>query len=364
MSQPIHSKLVSFAVLLSCVGLPAVQAQQVQMTEKEERKVLRSARTLSKAFNAAAEKAMPAVVKILAKTKSEGEDDAILSILSGSEEQLFDSVGSGVIVSSDGSILTNHHVIADSKRTEIRLSDGRKYEVVDTKSDPASDLAIIKIETDEELPVASLGKAENLYVGEWVIAIGSPFTLESSVSAGIVSNTRRYLTLSRTVRGQFLQTDAAINPGNSGGPLINLEGEVIGINTSISTTTGSFQGIGFAIPIERAKFISSELSEYGAVRRGYVGVRTMDLSYRIARDLDLPRTGGALVENVVPKYPADKAGLKAGDVIVEFDGQVVETAADFAALVQQSAIGEALSLKIYREGEAVELSITLEERPK
>ncbi|MCR9293343.1 MAG: trypsin-like peptidase domain-containing protein [bacterium] len=343
---------------------PAVESELQAIDEPESQERLASARDLSMAFNLAAEKAMPSVVKILSRSKRAGEEDSILSIIGGRDEQVFDSVGSGVIISSDGLILTNHHVVQDAARIEVRLTDGRRYKVEETKSDPKSDVAIIKIDADEELPVADLGTANDLYVGEWVLAIGSPFMLDSSVSAGIISGTRRYRDLSRTVSGQFLQTDAAINPGNSGGPLIDLDGKVVGINTAISTRTGSFQGIGFAIPIERASWILDELMNYGKVRRAYVGVRTKDVDYNDIRTLDLPRTGGALVVDVVAFYPGSKAGLDSGDVIIEFDGQVVETAADFAGLVQQSPIGQPLTLVVIREGERTELSIELVERPQ
>lgn len=319
---------------------------------------------LSKAFNSAAEKALPSVVKILARTSAGGSDNGILSQLSGSDQQRFDSVGSGVIISSDGAILTNHHVIKDSIRTEVRLSDGRRYTVNETLSDAKNDVAIIKIDPDEDLPVASLGKAEELYIGEWVLAIGSPFMLDSSVSAGIVSATRRYRTLSPTVNGQFLQTDAAINPGNSGGPLINLEGAVIGINTAISTTSGSFQGIGFAIPIERASWIVNELQEHGEVRRGYAGVSTARVPYKLAKQLELPQAGGALVANVVPGRPAEKSGLKPGDVIVAFDGEQIRQNDDFAALVQQATFETPIKMTVIRGGERVDLEIQIQERPQ
>ncbi len=321
-----------------------------------------SARELSFAFRNAADKAMPSVVKILAQTRDEDSDEnPILSILGGEDQQVFDSVGSGVIVSPDGTILTNHHVIRNSVRTEVRLTDGRSYRVVDTKSDPRSDLAIIKIESERELPVAELGSSRDLYVGEWVLAIGSPFMLESSVSAGIISGTRRSQNLRNNVVGQFIQTDASVNPGNSGGPLVNLDGKVVGINTAIASRTGSFQGIGFAIPIDRAKWIQRELVEYGEVRRGYIGVRTSDLPFDVADELELSSARGAIVNSVVPDRPAQLAGLRSGDIIVEFDGQIVESAADFASLVQQSPIGAPLPLIILRGGERKELSVTLDE---
>ncbi|MEZ6137654.1 MAG: trypsin-like peptidase domain-containing protein [Pirellulaceae bacterium] len=282
-----------------------------------------------------------------------------MDIIGGSDEQQFDSVGSGVIISRDGLILTNHHVIADAARIEVRLLDGRQFSVVETKSDPASDVAVVRIKSDDEFEPAELGSSAELSVGDWVLAIGSPFTLEASVSAGIISGTNRRQQLSRAVSGQFLQTDAAINPGNSGGPLIDLDGRVVGINTAISSRNGGFQGIGFAIPIDRANWIKDDLLEFGSVRRAFAGVRTVNLPYDVAKSLNLPR-GGVLINVVTPGYPADRAGLKSGDVIVEFDGTHVESAESFKAMIQQSEIGQPLPMRVIRSGESLELTIELE----
>jgi serine protease Do len=319
------------------------------------------ARALSLAFRDAARKALPSVVTILARSKRPGEDSSVLDIISGSDDSLFDSVGSGVIIGPDGLILTNHHVIADTSRVEVRLSDGRQYAAVEQLSDPSSDVALVRITPSEPLSVAEIGMADAMQVGDWVLAIGSPFTLESSVSAGIISGTNRRQQLSKLVSGQFLQTDAAINPGNSGGPLIDLEGKVIGINTAISSRSGGFQGIGFAIPIDRAVWIKTELLEYGKVRRGYAGVRTSDVPYQLARSLELP-VAGALINAVVPDYPGDKAGLLSGDVIVQFGESMVRGKNDFQDMVQQSPIGEPIALKVIRNSEEVDLTIVLQER--
>ena len=343
---------------------PTVADAEVGSDDLQATETLAAAKSLSVAFNRAASSVMPATVKILSRTRKEGDEDPILSMIGGDDSLVFDSVGSGVIVSSDGLILTNHHVIRDATRVDVRLQDGRSYKVVDSKSDPRSDVAIIQIEAEDELPVADLGDSRGLFVGEWVLAIGSPFMLESSVSAGIISGTRRFRVLSRTVSGQFLQTDAAINPGNSGGPLINLDGQVIGINTAISSRSGSFQGIGFAIPIERANWIRNELVQYGSVRRSYVGVSTSDLTPAAARRYGIATQSGAIVNNVVPGYPAQKAGLRSNDVIIKFDEQAVQSAGDFAELVQQSPIGEKLTMVVVREKELVELTVELIERPQ
>lgn len=320
-----------------------------------------NAKSLSLAFRAAAEKALPSVVTVLAKSGGGNEESSVLDIIGGEDEQIFDSVGSGVILESDGLVLTNHHVVADASRIEVRLSDGRQLRVEESMSDPRSDVAILRI-PGESYPAAELGLDSELYVGDWVLAIGSPFTLEASVSAGIVSGTRRRQRLSRIVVGQFVQTDAAVNPGNSGGPLVDLEGRVVGINTAISSRTGGWQGIGFAIPIARAVWIKNELLTHGKVRRGFAGVRMDNVPFAVARQLDLPGPGGALVNAVTPGYPAEKSGLKPGDVVIEFGQQRIETAADFAAMVEQSPVGEPVPMTIIRGGERQVLTIQLEER--
>lgn len=320
------------------------------------------AKSLSKAFREASDTALPSVVTILCRAKRPGEETSVLDIIGGPVEQIFDSVGSGVIVEEDGLILTNHHVIENASRIVVRLTDGRQFTAVESKSDKSSDLAIVQIENEQPFPFATLGSSQYLDVGDWVLAIGSPFTLETSVSAGIISGKRRRQRLSETVSGEFLQTDAAINPGNSGGPLIDLDGKVIGINTAISSRNGGFQGIGFAIPIDRANWIKNELIEFGKVRRGYAGVRTSNVTYSLAKELELPRVMGALVNAVVPDYSAANAGLESGDVIMEFSGEAVDSASDFAEMVQQSPIGEPIPMTVLRDGEKKELNIELSER--
>lgn len=355
-----------FGLLILAVTLaPSLEAQESSKNSKKLRKLKENARSLSLAFRDAAELALPTTVKILCKTKTDNEEgNSILDILPGGEDsQRFDSVGSGVIVSSDGLILTNHHVIKDASRIEVQLTDGRDFTVEKTKSDPGSDVAIIQLDLDEELPVAELGESEGLHVGDWVLAIGSPFMLDQSVSAGIISSTSRFRQLSETVRGQFLQTDAAINPGNSGGPLVDLDGKVVGINTAISSRSGGFQGIGFAIPISRASWIMQELLEYDKVRRAYIGVGTADIPYQVAKELGLPTTGGVMVKRITANRPGKRAGLMSGDVILKFDGYEVPSASDFFEIVQRSPIGEDVPIVILREGKQLDLTIVPIERP-
>ncbi len=328
-----------------------------------EAAVVASAKNLSLAFRNAAEKALPSVVKILCKVKRPEGESSILDIIGGEDAQVYDSVGSGVIVSADGLILTNYHVIEDAERISVKLNDGREFEAKDTKFDQPSDLAILRIKADDELPVAEIGSSDDLFVGAWVLAIGSPFMLDASVSAGIISGTGRRRQLSNVVTGQFLQTDAAINPGNSGGPLIDLDGKVVGINTAISSRTGGFQGIGFAIPIDRANWIKKELFEYGQVRRAYFGVRLESVDYVLAKQLKLPNNSGAYVQSVAYGYPGQRAGLKTGDVIIQFSGQQIDSPSDVAEIVQQSRIGEPLTVVVLRDGEKMELTVELIARP-
>lgn len=324
---------------------------------------LHQARALSRAFRSAAESALPSVVTIFSRQRQEVETPSILNIIGGPDAQVYDSVGSGFIVSSDGWILTNHHVIEEAIRIEVRMQDGRRYFSNETLSDPASDLALVKIDPRTDLPVAQIGDSTELAVGDWVIAIGSPFTLESSVSAGIISGTNRRRQLSRDVAGQFLQTDAAINPGNSGGPLVDLDGKVVGINTAISSRTGGFEGIGFAIPISRAMWIKNELQNYGKVRRALAGIRVKAIPYEVAQNLELPELSGVLVNSVVPGRPGEVAGILPGDVITRFAGHRISSDVEFAELVLQSPIDQPLSVIVYRAGENVELTIQLQEKP-
>lgn len=324
------------------------------------------ARALSRAFRLSAEKNLPSVVTILCRAKQEAEgqgSSSILDLIGGPDAQVYDSIGSGVIVSADGWILTNNHVIEEASKIEVRLYDGRRYFSNETLADPSSDVALVKIQSTDNFIPAEIGDSGQLSVGDWVIAIGSPFTLESSVSAGIISGTNRRRRLSKDVAGQFLQTDAAINPGNSGGPLLDIDGKVIGINTAISSNSGGFEGIGFAIPISRAMWIKRELQTYGKVRRALAGIRVSTLPYDVAKSIALPNMSGVLVNSVVPGRPGDLAGVKSGDVIVSFGGNPISSDVEFAELVLQSPIDEPMPIVLYRGGEKQELTIRLQEKP-
>jgi len=284
--------------------------------------------------------------------------------------------GSGVIVDAQGYILTNQHVIAEADRISVKFFDGNELPARVVGSDSETDLAVIKVEPTKELPVARIGDSERARVGDWAIAIGSPFNLSQTVTAGIISaKDREAADLNkRSARGfqYFLQTDAAINPGNSGGPLINLLGEVIGINTAIATTTGDYNGIGFALPSNEAMHVYQQLVKQGRVVRGFLGVVTEPVTPQIARVFGLPAPRGALVSNIsdtvfvdrlpVPS-PAAKAGLQINDIIWEFRGERVRDDKDLVRRSGSSPVGTVAPLKIYRNGREQTLTITVGRRP-
>ncbi len=243
----------------------------------------------------------------------------------------------------------------------VRLHDGREFKGVDIKTDPMTDLAIVRIKAPDKLPFARLGESNNVEVGDWVLALGQPFGLEGTVTAGIISAKGRGLAI--TDRGDFLQTDAAINPGNSGGPLVTLDGEVIGINTAISTNSGGYQGVGFAIPIDLAKWVGGQLVNGGKVHRAYLGVLIQPVSQPLAEQFKIKAHQGVLVTEVRPDTPAAKAGLKAGDVILKFAGQAVTTPRELQGSVEMQKIGSSDPVLVLRDGKQMTLSVTCREMP-
>ena len=313
------------------------------------------AKNLSIAFQNASSKAMKSVVTVLAKRADVDSTLDELDLLDTNSARNF-NIGSGVIINESGLCVTNNHVIKDSKGIRVRLGDGRELSGTDLRTDPSSDLATFRIESDSTLPFVTMGNSDRLGVGDWVIAIGSPFALKQTVSVGIISSKGR--ALNRMVEGQLLQTDAAINPGNSGGALIDLEGELVGINTAIMTTNGAFQGVGFAIPSARVKWITSELVEYGKVRRAKVGLRVERLTQTLADELKLPVRGGVLVTRITADGPAQKAGLEIDDVILEIAQQQVFTPEDFRGVVEQLPADKSYTVKLIRDSEHITLEIT------
>jgi serine protease Do len=271
------------------------------------------------------------------------------------------SVGSGVIIDPSGIILTNNHVVEGGGKLIVRLHDGREFEGVEVKADPKTDLAIVRIKGADKLTTAKLGNSDETQVGDWVLALGDPFGLEGTVTAGIISAKGR--ALGNTPRENFIQTDAAINPGNSGGPLVNLDGEVVGINTAIHSNNGGNQGVGFAISSNLAKFVSQQLIAQGTVKRAYLGVAIQPVSQDLASQFGVKTMQGAVVADVQPKTPAAAAGMKTGDVIVEFAGKKVSNPQELQSAVEQTPIGNKAVVTVMRDGKQVTLEVTPREQP-
>jgi serine protease Do len=266
------------------------------------------------------------------------------------------SLGSGAIINREGYIVTNNHVIENAKEILVTLSNEEEYKAEVVGTDKKTDLALIKIEAKNDLPVAPVGDSDKLRVGEWVMAIGNPFGLSETVTAGIVSAKGRVI--GAGPYDDFIQTDASINPGNSGGPLFNFWGEVVGINTAIVATG---QGIGFAIPINMAKQVITQLKDQGRVVRGWLGVGIQRVTSELAKSFGLENTEGALVSQVFKGTPAEKAGLKQGDVILEFDGKKIEEFGDLPRTVASTPVGKTVTIKVFREGTVLSLEATIAE---
>jgi serine protease Do len=256
--------------------------------------------------------------------------------------------GSGFVISPDGYIVTNHHVVGDADHVRVTLSDGRKFDAKLAGSDPETEIALIKVDATG-LPTIPLGDSDQLRVGEWVLAIGSPFGLEHSVTSGIVSARGRG-NVGIVDYADFIQTDAAINPGNSGGPLLDMNGRIIGMNTAIVSRTGGSNGVGFAIPVNMIKYISDQLRNHGTIARGYLGISIQNLTPDLAKWFGLEEGRGVLVADVAKDSPAERAGLKRDDVIVEFNGQPVQEAGSFRSRVATTAPGAAIEMAIMRDG--------------
>lgn len=276
-----------------------------------------------------------------------------------------EGMGSGVIITKDGYILTNNHVVEGGERGSITVTlyDGREFKAKLIGRDKLTDLAVVKIEAND-LPVARFGNSDELQVGQWVLAIGNPLGLNLTVTAGIVSALSRNIGIIRDSYGveNFIQTDAAINPGNSGGPLVNLYGEVVGINTAIASRTGYYQGYGFAIPINLARKVAEDIIKYGKVRRGVLGVQISQLDEATAKGFGLNKPKGILVQDVISGSAAEEAGIKAGDIILECDGREVNKPGELQEIIARKRPGDKVKLKIYRDGKTLELTATLKPR--
>lgn len=274
-----------------------------------------------------------------------------------------EGTGSGVIVDPAGFILTNAHVVRRANKIRVKLSDGVETDAKIVGVDTQTDLAVIKIESSKPLPIARMGDSDKLTVGDWVIAIGSPFGLEQTVTAGIISAKDRVTDGGSNAFQQFLQTDAAINPGNSGGPLVNLSGEVIGINTQIATGTGAYSGIGFALPSSTAVEIYNQLVADGRVHRGFLGITPQEMSPQIGRLNKIPDGQGVLIRDLTPgTNPAGRAGLLSGDIVTSINGQKVKTVRDLIRRIASLPVGSMATIEYVRAGERRTASVKLEER--
>lgn len=313
-----------------------------------------------KAFSNVSKKVTPSVVNISTVSRKKivqpfFEANPFFEDFFGAPQTRRDkSLGSGFLISRDGYIVTNDHVVRDAESIQVKLSNDKVYDAKVVGSDQKTDIAVIKI-TAAELPAAVLGDSDKLEVGQWAIAIGNPFGLDRTMTVGVISATGRS-NMGIEAYENFLQTDASINPGNSGGPLLNVYGEVIGINTAI---VAAGQGIGFAIPINMAKPIFAQLMQKGSVSRGYMGVTIQPVTEELAQSFGLKQARGALVNDIIRNGPADRAGIRQGDVITALNGNEVKDASHLQRLVAEAGVDKAVKITVFRDGKTLELGITL-----
>jgi serine protease Do len=340
-----------------------------------------TARELSNAFRSVARQAVPAVVFVTVEKTVESRNPAAFNNpFEGFGEDFLErffgrrfsegqqprerqqGAGSGFIISPDGQILTNYHVVGDADRVTVKLNDGREFTAKTIGTDEPSDVAVIKIDA-KDLPVLRLGDSDAMEVGDWVIAAGNPFGLTESITVGVISAKGRSR-LGIADFEDFIQTDAAINPGNSGGPLINLQGEAIGVNTAIASRSGGYMGIGFAIPSNMVKAVKDQLVTKGKVVRGYLGVRIQELTRALAQSMHLDTVEGVLVADVSKGSPAAKAGLKHGDVILAFNSRPMTDPGQLRNTVAMSAPGTKVPVQILRDNKKREVTVELGELPR
>lgn len=329
-----------------------------------------SARPAPDGFADLAERLMPAVVNISISATVEQQrsfgpgrppfDDFFEEFFNqqrrgAPQSRKVSSLGSGFVIDPSGIIITNNHVVEEADEITVNFSDGSKLPAEILGRDPKTDLAVLKVKSKRKLPFVPMGDSDKARVGDWVIAIGNPFGLGGSLSAGVISAINR--DINAGPYDSFIQTDAAINRGNSGGPLFNLKGEVIGVNSAIISPSGGSVGIGFSIPANLAKSVVAQLRQFGETRRGWLGVRIQEVTDELAESLSLGEARGALVSEVAPGGPAEKGGLKVGDVIVKFDNKPVPTMRDLPRIVAETAIDKPVSVDIIRRGKARQLKV-------
>jgi len=360
--------------LKRCLGIVLMIAVVSPVFAAAEDNGIETLRKTSKAFTEVAKKAVPAVVAVQVEQTvssdiegfgSSPSDDEFFRRFFGprfsprnSEPQIRKGQGSGFIISSDGYVLTNNHVVDSADKITVVLKDGRKLEAKVIGTDPDSDVAVIKIE-GKDFPTIELGDSDSLEIGEWVIAVGNPFGLAETVTVGVVSAKGRQIGITEGGYEDFIQTDAAINPGNSGGPLLNLDGKAIGMNSAIISQSGGYMGIGLAVPINMAKAVKEQLISGGKVVRGYVGI-TMNpegLTPELAESFGYKGEGGILVTEVLEESPAAKAGLKQGDIITQLNGKAVTSNDSFRNTVSLMAPGTKIKLTLFRDGKEKEINV-------
>jgi serine protease Do len=355
-------------VVASGLGFELRGISVPQPAQAQSQAPLPSPQDLSRTFIGVAKQVKPAVVNIDVVEKA--KRSASIQLPEGFPQipgfgtpRRQKGTGSGVIISADGYILTNNHVAGDAEQINVKLADGRELKARVVGKDSETDLAVIKVDA-QNLSFARLGDSDKLEQGEWVIALGSPFGLQQTMTAGIVSATGRDLGVQAGQFTNFIQTDASINPGNSGGPLINMQGEVVGINTLIFSQTGTSSGIGFAIPANLATKVYAQLIKTGKVTRGYLGVSLQPVSPSLARAVGYTGSEGAVIADLPKDYsPAGTAGLRSGDVIVEFDGKPVTSPKQLTEMVADTPVGKPAQLKFVRDGRAEIATVKLGERP-
>lgn len=375
MTRKLYLSAISLlAVVLVFTACNFIYQAQVSAQDSEVKAQVPDRMEMSKAFVAVAKKVTPAVVNIAITRKVSVDRDRMHDFdeffrrffpdhptprtpQNPKREPRQQGLGSGVIIDGKGYILTNNHVVREAEEITVKLSDKREFTAKLVGADEKTDIAILKIE-GSNLPVATLGNSDNMAVGEWVLAIGNPFGLSQTVTAGIISaKGRAYVGVAEYE--DFIQTDAAINPGNSGGPLVNLTGEVIGINTAIASRSGGYQGIGFAIPINMARSIMEQIMSKGKVTRGWLGVQIQPVTPELAKSFGLGDVRGALIADVAPNSPADKAGLKQGDIILSYDGKEVEDGNHLRNMVAATEVGKKAMAQVFRAGKYLDVEVTI-----
>jgi len=371
---------IAGCVLLVGAAVAVSQQQRVASQGREH------AEALSMTFRDVARNVLPAVVSIETRAKAVQVGNNGEALRSPFEDEFFKRFfgenlppgleenfrqqrqmpqrrgsGSGFIVDGSGVILTNSHVVSGADRVMVTLHDGRELEATEWHTDPRSDVAIVRVETDEQLPSVPFGDSSRMEIGDWVLALGNPFDIGTTVTSGIISAKERNTGINEVE--SYLQTDAAINPGNSGGPLVNLRGEVVGINTAISTRSGGYDGVGFAIPVNTARWVADQLIATGSVKRAYLGVTLQPLSTDLREQFGVGVGEGALVASVFEGSPAEKAGIDTGDVILKFAGEKVANSSHLQGIVERLPIDKSYDVQVLRDGKPTRLDVTLKQMP-